>query len=133
MGRQDWWNALSPPPNEEAAPTLIVHALAAREDSTEPKALAWSHAQVLARPPGMHRQEWWNAAAAVARLTEMTTELQVGTIVRLKSGGPRMIVHVLLPQTVECVWCDSTGAPHRQTYLPAILEVIEPPAPADIA
>lgn len=62
------------------------------------------------------------------------TELQVGDVVRLKSGGQRMTVEnigsygPIGPESgAKCVWFDSKGNPCEQVFAVAVLEKISPP------
>lgn len=45
------------------------------------------------------------------------TELKVGDVVRLKSGGPKMTVEEVRPTSVVCIWFTGDGAENfRREY-----------------
>lgn len=56
--------------------------------------------------------------------------LQVGDMVKLKSGGPTMTVH-LISSNVMCQWFDSAGVLKSGTFLPAQLKKVEPGEPEE--
>lgn len=42
------------------------------------------------------------------KVSKVERALEVGDVVKLKSGGPRMtVLHIASPQTVKIVWFDS--------------------------
>jgi uncharacterized protein YodC (DUF2158 family) len=54
-------------------------------------------------------------------------DFKVGDIVRLRSGGPRMTVEVILPDmpggpVVACSWFDENNQHHDRSFAPAALE-----------
>lgn len=57
--------------------------------------------------------------------------MQIGDIVRLKSGGPKMTVTAVEAEQVSCAWFDRNGKPHSGAYAAATVEafVARPPEP----
>ncbi len=53
----------------------------------------------------------------------MAEKIEVGTVVRLKSGGPKMTVQWIEDDMAGCVWFDSKGAQQAGNYPIATLEV----------
>lgn len=55
--------------------------------------------------------------------------MQIGDIVRLKSGGPKMTVTAVEDEQVSCTWFDRNGKPHSGAYIAATVEafVARPP------
>jgi len=54
------------------------------------------------------------------------TDLQVGSVVQLLSGGPPMTIEVLDGQTAVCVWFDDTGALHNAPIAVGLLRTAAP-------
>lgn len=56
--------------------------------------------------------------------TTMMTKIEVGAVVRLNCGGPKMVVlsvHANNPELVTCGWVDETGTFHEhQMATPAL-------------
>lgn len=49
--------------------------------------------------------------------------LRVGEVVRFRSGGPAMtVVGFVDGDRVDCLWADSVGASHRESFEVGILE-----------
>ncbi len=46
----------------------------------------------------------------------------LGEMVRLRSGGPLMIVEAKEKNLVKCVWFNLTGELHRASFLPWLVE-----------
>jgi len=58
--------------------------------------------------------------------------MQIGDVVRLKSGGPKMtIVSLGEGEAVSCAWFDRNGKRHTESFALAIVEafVARPPEP----
>ena len=55
------------------------------------------------------------------------TEIKVGDVVRLKSGGPAMTVTAIDEQKAFCEWFESTEQ-HQGTF---VLAALEPSNPSD--
>lgn len=53
----------------------------------------------------------------------MNTEINIGDVVRLKSGGPSMTVDATTESRYVCVWFDNGY--HRQTFDEAALEKLD--------
>lgn len=53
----------------------------------------------------------------------------VGSVVRLKSGGPRMVITCLYPGGVDksycCAWVTEDGIVHEHVFIEACLEFAE--------
>lgn len=64
--------------------------------------------------------------------TEKTTNVKVGDVVMLKSGGPRMVAQKVLagadPAEVECAWVEGDQRVHRERFPAACLFVQTPHA-----
>lgn len=53
------------------------------------------------------------------------TAFSVGSIVKLKSGGPLMTVEAVAPEGFTCVWFTG-GVMRRETFLSLLLEPRDP-------
>lgn len=58
-------------------------------------------------------------------------DFKIGDVVKLKSGGPTMVVGVrhkialqITPNSVRCQWVDSNGQPRENVYDAQMLELI---------
>jgi len=47
--------------------------------------------------------------------------LDVGNLVRLKSGGPLMTVAAVNGDQISCIWFGSDSTPHRETFPEVLL------------
>lgn len=59
----------------------------------------------------------------------MATTVTPGTIVKLKSGGPRMTVAWIEEGDAYCEWFDSKGEPRGQRYALIVLAVAQSDSP----
>ncbi len=60
----------------------------------------------------------------------MNGNFQVGDVVQLKSGGPKMTVSVIRSDDdgrVECAWFDDKGVERGGVYQPALLKMVGEP------
>lgn len=57
--------------------------------------------------------------------------MQIGDIVRLKSGGPKMTITQMDETTISCAWFDRNGRDQKNTFPAETVErfVARPPAP----
>lgn len=55
------------------------------------------------------------------------SDLSIGDVVQLKSGGPRMTVESVDDDWVDCVWFEKNNA-HRQSFGAALLTKCGPGA-----
>ena len=58
------------------------------------------------------------------------TEVEVGDVVALKSGGPPMTVVKLIPKSADgpsakCMWFEGEAMPHERDFVVATLTVLE--------
>lgn len=52
-----------------------------------------------------------------------------GDLVRLKSGGPVMVVRFPVEHVLLCAWTDHAGRARRGTFSPAQLQPVKPAHP----
>jgi len=67
----------------------------------------------------------------------MATNLAIGDVVQLKSGGPKMTVSRISQSTAEagkvlvrCVWFLDNGTKQQEVFEGALLEAVKPTQPA---
>lgn len=54
-------------------------------------------------------------------MSEKTTPIEVGSVVRLKSGGDWMTVEAMSEASADCVWFDNKHQLQRNTFAKALL------------
>lgn len=79
-------------------------------------------------------RDWWNKPRIDPEAALWL--FKPGDVVRLKIGGPKMIVarvvcaaammHTGRPAGIHCDWIDRMDRPHRAVYSPVQLEFVEP-------
>lgn len=50
----------------------------------------------------------------------------IGDVVRLKSGGPKMTILKLMDDTISCQWFDRNGKVHTGNFQTAMLDAFIP-------
>jgi uncharacterized protein YodC (DUF2158 family) len=55
-------------------------------------------------------------------VNQISAKLARGDLVRLRSGGPLMIVNAIKGDQVDCVWTDWNGQPNDATFPAYVLQ-----------
>ena len=55
--------------------------------------------------------------------------MEIGDIVRLKSGGPKMTISALDDSQATCIWFDRNGKRHEQAFALVTVEAFVPRPP----
>ena len=55
----------------------------------------------------------------------MTTPLEEGDLVQLKSGGPVMSLQMLTPERAMCMWFDEEGKLHERSFPLNVLHKVD--------
>lgn len=51
--------------------------------------------------------------------------MEAGSVVRIKSGGPKMTIQAINGDNVVCVWFDNQNNPQKQIFKINTLEIAE--------
>lgn len=56
----------------------------------------------------------------------METQIKIGDVVLLKSGGPKMTVYFIINDTISCQWFDNNNEAKNGDFIISTLKLFKP-------